>query len=417
MLEKKSADQQKEIDDLKFAVKELVAKNIHAKPNISKTLTERKYSDHTRTSRKKPIRIDNKTNVDQKMCSGCGNKLSKIIDKYTRTVEDIIPAKTYNTEYTIYRRYCKHCKKTITPKIYTALPNSRFGIRLGVFIVSLKLLGISYVKISRLVNTMYSIHVTPSTINHAITKMATAFGSLYEQMIKELNQELNIHGDETSWRIDGINHWLWVFVGKWTIIYEIDKSRGREVPKKILKEYKGNVTSDSWPAWNYAGKTHQRCHVHYKREILGTIDHKNPGKEFEPFAKRLQKILYDSQDAAKIQSKIKRLKIKKNLEVRIDRLISKPYKEKNCIRFVKRIRREKDMLFTFLKTGTDWHNNTAERGIRPNVVIRKITNGHRSEDGAKAHKILMSIKETCRLRNLNFHDYLEEYLSNLTSKL
>ena len=35
---------------------------------------------------------------------------------------------------------------------------------------------------------------------------------------------------------------------------------------------------------------------------------------------------------------------------------------------------------------------------------------------SQAHKILISIKETCRLRNLNFHDYLEEHLSNLTSK-
>ena len=95
---------------------------------------------------------------------------------------------------------------------------------------------------------------------------------------------------------------------------------------------------------------------------MGTIDHKNPRKKFESFAKCLQKILYDSQDAAKIQSKI-------------------------------------------------------QMGILSNVVIHKIINGHRSEDGAKAHKILMSIKETCRLRNLNFHDYLEEYLSNLTSKL
>ena len=64
------------------------------------------------------------------------------------------------------------------------------------------------------------------------------------------------------------------------------------------------------------------------------------------------------------------------------------------------------MLFTFLKTGTDWHNNTAKRGILPNVIICKITNAHRSEDGDKAHKILISIKETCRLRNLNFHDYM-----------
>ncbi len=61
------------------------------------------------------------------------------------------------------------------------------------------------------------------------------------------------------------------------------------------------------------------------------------------------------------------------------------------------------MLFTFLITGTDSHNNTAERAIRPNVIIRKITNGHRTIHGADSHKILMSVKETCRLRELNFH--------------
>jgi hypothetical protein len=98
-------------------------------------------------------------------------------------------------------------------------------------------------------------------------------------------------------------------------------------------------------------------------------------------------------------------------------MISKKYTEKNCIRFVKRLRRERKMLFTFLITVTDSHNNTAERAIRPNVIIRKITNGHRSESGAYSHKVLMSVKETCRVRGLNFHDYSLEYLSNVTSKL
>ncbi len=70
-------------------------------------------------------------------------------------------------------------------------------------------------------------------------------------------------------------------------------------------------------------------------------------------------------------------------------------------------------LFTFLQTGTDFHNNTAE-AIRPNVIIRKITNAHRSKVGADSHKILMSIKETCRMRGLNFHDYALKYLKNYT---
>ncbi|MEM3065383.1 MAG: transposase, partial [Candidatus Nitrosotenuis sp.] len=49
-------------------------------------------------------------------------------------------------------------------------------------------------------------------------------------------------------------------------------------------------------------------------------------------------------------------------------------------------RGSKKMLFTFLDTeGVKCHNNDAERQIRPSVVIRKITYGNRSEEGAYAY--------------------------------
>ncbi len=202
------------------------------------------------------------------------------------------------------------------------------------------------------------------------------------------------------------------------MIYEIDKSSGSSVPKKILDGYDGNVTSDSWSAWNHVGGSQQRCHIHYAREIDDTIKYKNSSKEFASFAKHLKKILYDSQNDDQIlRKKDDRAKTKKNLERRIQSVISKKYIDKDCLRFVKRLRREKKMLFTFLITNTDYHNNTAKRAIRPNVIIRKITNGHRSESGAMSHKVLMNVKETCRVRGLNFYDYSLGYLSNAISKL
>ncbi|MGH2613083.1 MAG: IS66 family transposase, partial [Rhabdochlamydiaceae bacterium] len=148
-------------------------------------------------------------------------------------------------------------------------------------------------------------------------------------------------------------------------------------------------------------KTHQRCQWHYLNDLNDTIQYKNPGKEFASFAKRLQKILYDSQKYGSMSNK-ERADAKKNLERRIADMVSNKYTERNCMRFVKRLRREKKMLFTFLDTKTDYHNNAAERAIRPNVVIRKITNGHRSDDGATSHKILMSVKETCRPEGFEF---------------
>ncbi len=416
-LREENKELREENTQIKNTVSALAARNIKVKPNKPKTIPKKNNSKHHRKSRNRPTHIDDAITVDQKECNICGTKLSKPTDSYTRIVEDVIHTKAIITQYTIVRRYCKHCKRQVSGQVHTALPNERFGIRLMVLIISLKTLGLSYGKISHLLQMLYSLHITNSAINHAISITSQAFGSRYHAMITELKNESNIHGDETSWRVNGVNYWLWAFVSKWTVIYEIDKSRGASVPKRILKGYEGNITSDSWSAWNHVGKTHQRCHIHYIREINDTLQYKNPGPEFTVFAKQLKRIIYDSHGVAKIKSKSKRISAKKNLELRILYIISKRYTEKHCIRFVKRLRREQKMLFTFLITGTDSHNNTAERAIRPNVIIRKITNCHRTIHGADSHKILMSVKETCRLRGLNFHDYSLEYLGDFTSKL
>ncbi len=79
----------------------------------------------------------------------------------------------------------------------------------------------------QLLQTIYSLNLTESTINHAVTKIVKAFDPLYQEMISELKKEANIHGDETSWRLNGKNYWLWTFVGKWVVIYEIDQTRSR----------------------------------------------------------------------------------------------------------------------------------------------------------------------------------------------
>ena len=63
-------------------------------------------------------------------------------------------------------------------------------------------------------------------------------------------------------------------------------------------------------------------------------------------------------------------------------------------------------LLTFLDhTDVDKDNNRAERAIRPNTVIRKISSGNRSEKGAEAHNTLMSVITTVIQRGKNWFDY------------
>ncbi len=153
----------------------------------------------------------------------------KPTDAYTRVIEDIVPARVVVTKYVVRRRYCCKCGKQVSPEIPNAVSggsNERFGLRLMLLIASLKLLGLSYEKIGSLLKLL--------------------FGPRYDELREELRKEASLHGDETSWMIKGRNHWLWAFLGRWSVIYEVAKSRGKDVPKRVLgNDYKGIVISDS----------------------------------------------------------------------------------------------------------------------------------------------------------------------------
>jgi transposase len=422
-----------ELSSLKTTVSAVVARGIGAKADSSSSNNKKKHqppgrkNGHEGKSRRKPLHIDARVELDQSTCPKCGGYLSEnSTDTYTRVVEDIVPARLVATEYVVRRRYCKRCGGQVSPSIPNVIgggSNERFGLRLMLLVVSLKLLGLSYAKISSLFELLFNLEMTEAAIEHSVARVAEAFGPVYDQLVSDIRrEEKSLHGDETSWRIKGKNHWLWAFVGKWSVVYEIANSRGRDVPLEILgSDYPGTVISDSWPAWNYVGKKHQRCLQHYRRDVDDTLTYKSPGIEFVPFSKKLKRILNDAIKVGRsINVKRDRLRAKKRFERRIEKLIEvySSIGEKNCKRFVKRLRREKGMLFTFLeekKGVVDWNNNAAERAIRPSVVIRKITYGNQSTEGADAHKVLMSVKETCNLRGLNFYDYALDYL-NPTSK-
>lgn len=387
-----------ELASLKTTVSAVVARGIGAKADSSHNNKKKhqppgRKNGHEGKSRKKPLHIDARVELDQTTCPKCGGHLSKDpTDEYARVVEDIVPARLVATEYVIKRRYCKKCGKQVSPAIPNVIgggSNERFGLRLMLLIVSLKLLGLSYAKIGSLFELLFNLDVTEAAIEHSVSKVAEAFGPVYDQLVSDIRREKSLHGDETSWRIKGKNHWLWAFVGKWSVVYEIANSRGRDVPLEILgSDYQGTVISDSWPAWNYVGKRHQRCLQHYRRDIDDTLTYKSPGIEFLPFAKKLKRILNDAIKIGRRAKKSDRLRAKKRFEKRLEKLVQEysSIGERNCKRFIKRLKREKEMLFTFLEEkGVDWNNNTAERAIRPSVVIRKITYGNQSTNGADVH--------------------------------
>jgi transposase len=66
-------------------------------------------------------------------------------------------------------------------------------------------------------------------------------------------------------------------------------------------------------------------------------------------------------------------------------------------RLVKRLRRHRSELFTFLDhPEVPYDNNHAKRMVRPAVLVRKDSYAHGSDEGAETQAVLMSVFRTLK---------------------
>ena len=90
--------------------------------------------------------------------------------------------------------------------------------------------------------------------------------------------------------------------------------------------------------------------------------------------------------------------------------------EPEANRIAGRLVRHAGELTTFLwNERVDPSNNAAERSLRPAVVMRKITGGSRSERGAKATAVLMSVLRTIKQQSLPMFETIKSLLRNAWS--
>ena len=373
-----------------------------------------------RTGRDPPP-ISEKKLVDMPACPH-GHALSKEPTEVTiRVVEEIVDGKLTGIQYTVVRRYCGECGRQFVPRIPGVVPGGRFGASMTCLETTMRMYGIHYEPIRKLINIIYHTDLAKSTVIGHVDAVTGSLHPLYEEMLGEMFFSKHIFGDETSWKVTGVLYWLWVLVGDDSTVFHVDKSRGGDVLETLLGGYGGHVTSDSHAAWNRIGRTHQKCHYHYLREIIRTLAMKNPGPEFKKFAKALKGIIMDSWHEEKgldpdDDAAARNLKVR-NLLARVRRLISGEYTDAHCKRFVKRLRREITHLFPFIRLNTKCHNNDAERPLRPSVASRKVSGGSKSLAGAYNHAVLVTIRETCRKRGVNPHDFLVDYMRGIVERI
>lgn len=359
--------------------------------------------------RKKPKHIHKTEDVKLDKCPCCGEEDLIEYDEIEEHIqEDIVLPKV---EATLYRKkvyYCRKCKETVTGKGKNELPKAYIGPIAKAWAVFLKFsVKVSDRDIQNLFAAM-GLKIVASSIVGFRDQLKREAEDIYKKLIESLKTGKFIHGDETGARVDGKNAWRWKFSNKEVSVTHTDKSRGQKVVEKILGTfYDGVLISDFLSAYSkILTKAKQRCLVHLLRDLRKVIKACVDDEQILRYCGGLKDILTG---AINLYKDYKDKKWDREYEEKRDRIVEQlndfsfPNPEKKIlVRFAKRLKRHKKELFVFLYIkGIDYHNNHAEQQIRPDVLLRKITFGNRSEKGARVHDVVMSVMQTAKLNDID----------------
>lgn len=351
--------------------------------------------------RRMPDTVDLTVRVPVKKCPHCGGEnLSDVQEIRERTIEDIPVCKPVVTRYRIERRYCRNCRCIVESEVGGALPKARLGLRLMLMVTWLKVgLRMTEEAIPRVLQASFGIKISEGEVASILSQVASAFGPYYNQLVKDIRNAPARNMDETPWRVDGENAYLWAFITRGEALYVIASSRSHDVPLKVLGPRPRGVdihdrfSAYETPARKTGNRPQQVCWAH----ILGD------SKELEQFYGEEGAIIHRTlkktfEEAMRLNHRGTAEDVERLLHTLRFRL-ERRYSSSHCRKFVENLLKCRDQLFVFVTDpNVEATNNAAERGLRHSVVARKISGGTRSWKGSEVYQTLMSVLHTLRKR-------------------
>jgi transposase len=247
--------------------------------------------------------------------------------------------------------------------------------------------------------------VSAGGISRQLRRLGERLDPYYERVKLALRASPRVNGDETGWRTNGRNGYLWAVTDPKHTLYHVDERRSGGVIEGLLgRSFSGTLTSDFYGAYGRLDCPKQRCLAHLLRELRETAE-KHPAFAAGTFRRKAVRLVKDMLALKRRWDELGDECYTRRacrIEDRLEQLARGHYDEPNANRLAKRLLKHRGELTRFLWDkelgGT---NNAAERALRPAVVMRKITGGSRSPEGAEAWAKLASLMRTASQQGRN----------------
>lgn len=356
--------------------------------------------------------VDEFVAVVPKRCGHCRAAL-KGRDPQPRKEQKIEfpPLKARVTEYQLHALVCPDCGKTTRAGLPEGVAKGLLGPRLLAVISLLSgCYHLSKRQVKSLLEDLCGLSLSLGSVTLSEKAVASALQEPVEEAKAFVERQPVGNADETGWKENRRQSWLWVLSTRLVSVFKVHARRGREGMRAALGSFVGILGTDRWQTYNdYAG-FRQICWAHLIRDFEGFRQCRGrPGKLGGKMHALAEK-LFESWHRVRNGTLSRKAFIRRTvppLRRRLKRLLRRGLRYPALRGACSRILKLEPFLWTFAEvSGVEPTNNAAERALRPAVLWRKGSFGTHSPEGSRFAERMLTVIATLRQQKRNVLDFL-----------
>jgi transposase len=327
-------------------------------------------------------------------CPDCGCALVGGSRQRSREVLELTAAPAAVIEHVYLARHCPQCGRRCVPPPALAgvvVGRQRLGVGLVSLIATLRCLGRwPYGQIQRYLATVHRLALSQGALVGAVRTVARQGAGAAAQIQARVRASPVVHGDETGWRENGRNGYVWTFSTPTARLFVRGSRAGSVVDAALGPAFAGVLVSDFYAAYDHVPTAKQRCWAHLLRDVHALRQQHPDDAALAAWASKLHR-LYERGRAGATGPTLgtraaqrQQWALRAELQAGLRELATLPATEPPPVyrTLAGRLRRYEGELFTFVtEPGVPPDNNAAERSLRHLVTQRKISGGTRSPEG------------------------------------
>jgi transposase len=332
-------------------------------------------------------------------------------------VVELPPITVEVTEYQAHGRTCR-CGHMTQASIPAEIRAHSVGPRLTATLSYFSgCHGVSKRGVEEIADTVFAAPIALGTVSHLEQEVAAALEPAHREALEAVRQAEVKYADETSWKLWGKLCWLWAAATAGVAVFVIHAKRSRKGLKALLGDLiQGILHSDRWHVYlQVPEELRQLCWAHLKRDFQKIVDGGGPSVYVGRRGLRIVRELFVAwrafQAGAITRDRLQELIVP--LERRLNRTLVEGRRgdDAHVAKFCTNLLNLESALWRFAyREGVEPTNNFMERLVRLAVLWRRRSFGCNSTLGCRFVERILTVIQTCRLRQRPVLEYLTQTL-------